>query len=273
MININGNFFSNLDSLDIKKHIFIINNTNFCEEIHFENGLLFFWEYHFFRIMASLRRLRFEIPVSFNKDFLEKEVIRTINTNNLNKKSINVKFNFYSNLYKKNVDYIIYINESKSYDKIISTHSHLSDIYNEELINPGLLSNLSITNKVIREIANIYAIENGIDSCIILNNKKNIVESTRGTIYLIKKNKIITPNLLSGCQNTAIRSSFNDWINKQKTNFILEEININVYELQQCNELFLLSINQGYTSVSKYRKTFFLNNKGGKIFKDFISSI
>jgi len=82
MININGNLISNLDSVDINNYSFIINNYTFYEEIHFENGLLFFWEDHFFRIMASLRRLRFKIPLCFNKNFLKNELIKTIKANN-----------------------------------------------------------------------------------------------------------------------------------------------------------------------------------------------
>ena len=86
MINVNGNLFANIDSKNINDFTFIINNFNFSEEIHFENGLLFFWEDHFFRIMASLRRLRFTIPLSLNKEFLKNELIKTIKANKLEKK-------------------------------------------------------------------------------------------------------------------------------------------------------------------------------------------
>ena len=53
----------------------------------------------------------------------------------------------------------------------------------------------------------------------------------------------------------------------------IEEIDINLYELQQCEELFFISIKRGYTGITKYRKTFYKLNIGKKIFKDFISSI
>ena len=270
MINVNGNLFTNIDSKNINDFTFIINNFNFCEEIHFENGLLFFWEDHFFRIMASLRRLRFIIPLSLNKEFLKNELIKTIKANKLEKKSGNIKFYFYSKPNNNKIDYLINLNLSKPYNKINSKHINSCDVYNEEFIKSGLLSNLSITNRTIRRIAHMYSIENGFDSCIILNDKKNIVESTIGNIYLIKEDKIITPNLYSGCQNTAIRTSFNRWAMK---NLKLEEININIYELQQCDELFFLSINKGYTFVNRYRKTIYKSNLGSKLFKKFVSSI
>ena len=268
MINVNGNLLNKIDSKNIKDFTFIINNFNFCEEIHFENGSFFFWEDHFFRIMASLRKLRFDIPLYLNNEFLKNELIKTIKSNKLEKKSGNIKFYFYSKPNNNKIDYIIYLkfSEPYNYNKNLST----CDIYNEELIKSGLLSNLSVTNRTIRRIAHIYSIENGFDSCIILNDKKNIVESTIGNIYLIKEDKIITPNLYSGCQNTAIRTSFNRWAMK---NLKLEEIDINIYELQQCEELFFLSINKGYTFVNRYRKTIYKSNLGSKLFKKFVSSI
>jgi len=267
MINVNGNLFNNIDSKNINDFTFIINNFNFFEEIHFEGGSLFFWEDHFFRIMASLRRLRFKIPLYLNKEFLKNELIKTIKKNKLEKKSGNIKFYFFSKPTDNKIDYIIDLKLSKPYN---NKNLNTCDIYNEELIKSGLLSNLSITNRTIRRIALIYSIENGFDSCIILNNKKNIVESTIGNIYLIKEDKILTPNLDSGCQNTAIRSSFNRWVIKKLK---LEEIDINIYELQQCKELFFLSTNKGYTAVNKYRKTIYKSNLGSKLFKNFISSI
>ena len=270
MINVNGNLYKNIDSNNINNFNFVINNYNFCEEIHYEKGFLFFWEDHFFRIMASLRRLRFNIPILFNKGFLKLEIIKTIKANKLEKKSGNIKFYFYSKPVNNKIDYLINLNFSNPYHKIDSKYLNSCDIYNEELIKSGLLSNLSVTNKTIRRIANIYSIDNGFDSCIILNDKKNIVESTIGNIYLIKEDKILTPNLYSGCQNTAIRTSFNRWAMK---NLKLEEIDLNIYELQQCEELFFLSINKGYTSVNRYRKTVYKSTLGSKLFKKFILSI
>ncbi len=106
MININGNLYKNIDSNNINDFNFIINNFNFYEEIHFENELLFFWEDHFFRIMASLRRLRYKIPVSFNKEYLKNELIKTIKANKLEKKYGNIKFYFFSKPNENKIDYL-----------------------------------------------------------------------------------------------------------------------------------------------------------------------
>ena len=118
MINVNGNLYKNIDSNNINNFNFVINNYNFCEEIHYEKGFLFFWEDHFFRIMASLRRLRFNIPILFNKDFLKLEIIKTLKANKLEKKIGNIKFHFFSKPENNTIDYIIIVYSSKSYSNI-----------------------------------------------------------------------------------------------------------------------------------------------------------
>ena len=166
--------------------------------------------------------------------------------------------------------FIANISNSKSYLNPDLKTKIICDIYSEEFISAGQLSNLSITNQTIRRIAHIYSIENGLNTSIIINDKKNIVESTIGNLYLIKDNIIITPNLNSGCQNLAIRSSFNRWAKK---NLRLEEIDINIYEIQQCEEMFFLSTREGYNSVNNFRKTTYKSNLGRKIFNNFILSV
>ena len=48
------------------------------ETIKGVNGQLFFWEDHYFRLMASMRILRMDIPMHFSMEFLEEEIKKTI---------------------------------------------------------------------------------------------------------------------------------------------------------------------------------------------------
>ena len=42
-------------------------------------GKILFWEKHYFRIIASLRRYRYKIPISFTMEKLEGELIKVTN--------------------------------------------------------------------------------------------------------------------------------------------------------------------------------------------------
>ena len=48
------------------------------ETIKVSAGKIFFWEDHYFRLMASMRILRMEIPMTFTLEFLEEEIMKTL---------------------------------------------------------------------------------------------------------------------------------------------------------------------------------------------------
>ena len=51
------------------------------ETLRVSAGKIYFWEDHYFRLMASMRILRMEIPMNFTQEYLEKQVLATIEAN------------------------------------------------------------------------------------------------------------------------------------------------------------------------------------------------
>ena len=49
------------------------------------------------------------------------------------------------------------------------------DLFKDYYIQNDLLSNLKTNNKLINVLAGIYANENNLDNCILLNNKKMLL--------------------------------------------------------------------------------------------------
>ncbi|MDG1804261.1 aminotransferase class IV, partial [Flavicella sp.] len=74
MVNYNGAL--------IEKETFHLskNNRGFAygdslfETIRIENGEIYFLEDHYFRLMASMRMIRMEIPMKLTLDYLEKQI-------------------------------------------------------------------------------------------------------------------------------------------------------------------------------------------------------
>ena len=108
----------------------------------------------------------------------------------------------------------------------INESNYLIDLYKENSITASDLSNFSITNRGLRRIASKYADDNDLSDVILINEHKNIAETSLGSIYLIQNNKILTPSLDSGCQDFAIRSYFNSWLKKEETTFQLFETSL-----------------------------------------------
>ena len=61
------------------------------ETVKMSNGKLLFWEDHYFRLMASMRIMRMEIPMRFTLEYLEAQITNTLQANNLSQSSARVK--------------------------------------------------------------------------------------------------------------------------------------------------------------------------------------
>jgi len=78
MININGHLTSSSEaSLSVLNRGLAYGDALF-ESIKSLNGKILFWEDHYFRLMASMRILRMEIPMKFTPEFLESQIIELL---------------------------------------------------------------------------------------------------------------------------------------------------------------------------------------------------
>ena len=133
------------------------------------------------------------------------------------------------------------------------------------------LSNMSKTNSDLRLISSMYAKENGLNDVVLLNDQKKVTETLNGTIFLLKSNQIQTPNLLSGCQNLVFREVFLEWLEKYDQNYNVIEREINPFELQKSEEIFIISLENGLQCVSSYRRSSYFNEKSYHLFENFVS--
>ncbi len=55
-------------------------------------------------------------------------------------------------------------------------------LYKDFYVTKQLLSSIKTTNKMINITGSIFADENGLDNCLLLNDSKNVVEALQGNI-------------------------------------------------------------------------------------------
>ena len=97
MINSNGELFSEQQAkLSVFNRGLAYGDALF-ETIKTLNGKILFWEDHYFRLMASMRILRMEIPMAFTPEFLESQIIELLTHHNSNSNSFRVKFTVFRN--------------------------------------------------------------------------------------------------------------------------------------------------------------------------------
>ncbi len=77
MTNFNGTISENNQLLSIQNRGYAYGDMLF-ETIKASHGKLLFWEDHYFRLMASMRIMRMEIPMNFTMEFLEDQIQQTV---------------------------------------------------------------------------------------------------------------------------------------------------------------------------------------------------
>lgn len=236
------------------------------------NGKILFWEDHYFRLMASMRILRMEIPMEFTPEYLEEQLLDTLRANKLLDQSARLRIT----VYRKGKG--TYLPEERgvgfySYAKSLSTpfytlneEAYEVELYKDHYINADILSTLKTTNKVLHITGSIFAEDNGYDNCLLINNKKNVVEALQGNLFLVKGTHIKTPPLEDGCLRGIIRKQLLAIIPLMKE-YTFEEASISPFELQKADELFITNAIKGIQPITKYRKKQYRNSVAKEILK------
>ena len=267
MFNCNGLVVSRLINAESELIHNLHKDFSFIENIRFYNGKILFWEKHYFRIIANLRRYRYKIPISFTMEKLEEELIKV--TNIVDSKTKNGLFRCQFIKAYNETKFIISFTDLNPIE--INTSDYEIDLYKDILMFSNDLSNMSKTNSDLRLISSMYAKENGLNDVVLLNDQKKVTETLNGTIFLLESDQIQTPNLLSGCQNLVFREVFIEWLIKYIKNYNVIEREINPFELQKSEEIFIISLESGLQCVSNYRKSSYSNDKSYHLFEKFVS--
>ncbi|SDW70794.1 branched-chain amino acid aminotransferase [Lutibacter oricola] len=256
MINFNGAL------IEKESNIFNAANRAFkygdavFETIKVKELKVIYLESHYFRLMASLRMLRMEIPLNFTMEYFEKEIISTVEINNL--KNARVRFSVYrenGGLYTPETNAIGFLIEASGLNETIKEQYTL-ELYKDFYINSGLLSTLKTTNKLTNVLASIYCNENNYDNCILLNERKQVVEAINGNIFLVKGSHIITPPITDGCIKGVMRKKLIEYLESQDE-FTFEESSISPFDIQKSDEVFITNAIVGVQPVTNYRKKVF----------------
>jgi branched-chain amino acid aminotransferase len=256
MINFNGLLQDN-NTITSLNRSFLYGDGIF-ETLKVIDGKILFLEDHYFRLMASMRIVRMKIPMEFTLEFFEKQVLLLTDSTNKSD-SARVRITVYRNdggLYLPNQNTISYIIEavsltSKKYE-IVNTNYEV-DLFKDSFVSAQLLSTLKTTSKILNVTASIFAKENDFDSCLLLNDKKNVVEAITGNLFMLSENKLITPPISEGCLNGIMRKQVINLM-KEFQEIELVEREISPFELQKAEELFITNVIQGIQPITKYRK-------------------
>lgn len=242
----NNNAFLNGDA--VKVYFFV------------RNSQLIMAEECYFFLMASMRKMRMNIPLSFTLEFFSELFQKAIQENNFESGVINLLV-----FRNKEADF-----NAKTpvqfYYEIISSGDILSikgktelDILKEISVNANILSNIR-THSPENIYAEIYAKENDLDDVILLNPEKRIARTIFGNLLLLEENTIKIPKQTEGSYISPLMENFVTFVFKNNLATI-EEAELSAFETQKAEEILVISDEKGLFSVSKIRNKEFENNR------------
>ncbi len=268
MINYNG-------SIQDTSNYSIENNRGFLfgdaifETIKVNGTKILFLEEHYLRLMASMRICRMEIPMNFTMEFMEEEILKLIALQ-ANTVSNRIRFSVFRNAEgfyyptTNEVQFIITCSELTSDIYVFSSTTYEVELFKDFYVSKHLLATLKTNNKMINVVASIFAKENGFENCLLINEDKNVVEATNGTIFMKMGNQIITPPTSDGCLNGIMRKQVIAIVAKMDGIEMIEK-SISPFDLQKADELFISNVITGIQPITKYRKKEFTSELAKEI--------
>ena len=211
-----------------------------------------------------MRMLRMKIPMNFTLEFLQDEILKTVLVNTKNNSRVRLCITRKDGgFYTPTTNEIDYLIESREIT-FTTKDNYKVDLFKDFYLYSGHLSTIKTNNKLIHTLASIFAKENDLDNCILLNERKGIVEVTNATLFLIKGNTIKTPLLSEGCLKGIAREKVINII-ESNNDYDIEETVISPFEIQKADEVFITNSIMGIQPITNYRKKTFSTDISKKL--------
>lgn len=223
-------------------------------------GNLIMAEESYFFLMASMRKMRLNIPLSYTLEFFQELFQKEVLDKGIQNGIIQLM------AYRKQEDKPLPKSETAIYFEIEESNDILDikgnielDLIKEINVNANLLSNIRV-HSAENIYAEIYAKENDLDDVILLNPNKKIARSIFGNLLFLQDNVIKIPKQTEGAYISPLMENFVTFVHKNKLAEI-EEAEIIAFESQKAEEILRISDEKGVHSVSKIRNKSFENTK------------
>ncbi|MBP6000909.1 MAG: aminotransferase class IV [Flavobacterium sp.] len=257
MVNYNGTIQENSAVFVESNRGFLVGDAVF-ETIKVVNKQVLFLEDHYFRLMATMRICRMEIPMLFTMEYVEAQILQLIEVLPASA-AFRVRFSvfrtgggFYAPL-SNEVAFVVNAMPLEKAKYTIEKPIYEVELYKDFHVSTQLLSTLKTNNKLLQVVGSVFAKENGYDNCLVLNEEKNIVEALQNNIFMKMGNVISTPPVSQGCVNGVMRKQVLAILSKMEGYQVIET-NISPFDLQKADELFLTNVISGIQPITQYRK-------------------
>jgi len=216
------------------------------------NSELIMAEECYFFLMASMRKMRMNIPLSYTLEFFQQLFLENVIQKGFSNGIIN--FMAFRNLENGNFSKStteFYFDVTSKEDILELGKPFTMDMIKEITVNTGLLDNIRVhcPENIYSEI---YAAENDLDDLILLNPSKRIARSIYGNLLFLQENVIKIPKQTEGSFISPLMENFITFVHRQ--NFAeIEQVEMAAFESQKAEEILMISDEKGIFPVQKIR--------------------
>jgi branched-chain amino acid aminotransferase len=232
------------------------------ETMKVKNERILLRDLHFERLFSSLTVLRIPTPKFFTAEHLAREIIETCRKNKcaqLGRVRLSVTRGN-GGLYDadENFQWIIECWPLNASTNKLNENGLIIDIFPDVKKSCDIFSNLKSASHLPYVMGAVYAKENKLNDCLLLNTYGRICDSTIANVFWVKDGNIFTPPLKEGCIAGVMRRFLIE--SAQGSRYKVQEQSCEVNELEEADEVFLTNAIQGIRWVKQFRDKSFGND-------------
>ena len=261
--------FFNGEYIPAEARIFSAQNRGFrygdgvFETIKVLNGEILHLDLHLERLFTSLKLLNLNLPPTFSKPFVLFHIIELCKKNEvLALARIRIA------VYRTENNEAGYVIEAMPLPQDVNTLNEKGwsiDIYPLARKSCDAFAALKTANYLPYAMADMYAAENNLEECLVLNTLNAIADASKANIFLIKGETIYTPALHQGCVNGVMRRYVIEEL--KKLNFAVHQTKIMETDLLQSDEVFLTNAINNIRWVQRFREKTYTNSRVKQIYR------
>jgi branched-chain amino acid aminotransferase len=244
------------------------------ETMKIVNGQILLENYHFERLFSGISLLKYGASKLFTPQKIKNEILALCKKNEcleLARVRLSV-FRSNGGLYDANGD-LQYLIECWPLEKSINKLNEnglIIDIYPDAVKNCDQFSNLKSANFLPYTMAALFAKENKLNDCLVLNNFGRIADATIANIFVIKGGAISTPALQEGCIKGVMRRHLIEKL--PAMGYKLQEGELTISDLEKADEVFLSNAIYGIRWVKQFGNKMYSNSTVKNIYLKALSN-
>lgn len=230
---------------------------------------------HMERLFGGLSMLKMDVPALFTRNKLQEVIIELCKQNKceaLARVRLSVSRGN-GGLYDEDrkLQYLVECWSLNQSVNQVNENGFVIDIFPDAAKSTDRFSNLKSANFLVYSMAAVYAKENKVNDCLVLNAHGRIADSTIANLFFMKGDTIFTPALSEGCVNGVMRKYLLESL--AASNYQVEETIVSAEDLLAADEVFLSNAISGIRWVQRFRDKIYSNMKTVEIYRRFCQTI